>query len=221
MLFVAKEQAPNKEIGAVEWIKTLMPLITVVTSILLAGFVGNRLSARWVVRQKRRELDLAAASRLYELYGEFFTVSKLWNDFKTPGRAIRLSDADRERIIERAYAAEGGIEALLVKLASESWLQKDDTEALHKFRQAFQQLREHIREDNILPWHRHNHPEYLTFKRLSCFVAYRLTADQDTKFNATQAYDAFYDITRNRTKEGDRRPWVDTAQENKWLRAKK
>jgi hypothetical protein len=204
------------EIRKVQWMKTLMPLITAVTTILLAWFVGNRLSARWAIRQKRKELDLAAANRLYELYGEFFAISKLWNDYKRQDRTIDLSKESRERVIERAYGAEGGIEALFVKLASEKRIHQRDTEALFKFRQAFQQLRESIREGRDLPWHRDRHPEYLTFKRLSCFVAQKFTADEDTEVDAEEAYDAFYENTRNRS-NGNIRPWIDTKRENRWL----
>jgi hypothetical protein len=63
------------------------------------------------------------------------------------------------------------VEATLVKLSLEIDLDENDINNLGRFRQAFQQLRESIRDNVILPWPSGDCPEYRTFKALSVVVA--------------------------------------------------
>ena len=64
------------------------PLVPALAAVALAWAVGNRLSAKWGLWQKRREQAHAAANDFYRLYGEFFAVWKLWN------YSLRQADAD-------------------------------------------------------------------------------------------------------------------------------
>jgi len=41
-----------------EWFKAFIPLVSMLLSLLLAWFVGNRISVGWAIRQKQRELQL-------------------------------------------------------------------------------------------------------------------------------------------------------------------
>ncbi len=70
----------------------LVPVaVTIILTIILGGLVGNRLSVMWAIRQKRRELQLSAASQFYQLYGEFFAVWKLWSAIKD--KAVPTDDS--------------------------------------------------------------------------------------------------------------------------------
>src|SRR5262249_31112144 len=56
-------------------LNTIGPAVT----LLLAAVIGQRLSAYWTERQKRREFELSLANSFYSSYGEFFAVWKDWN----------------------------------------------------------------------------------------------------------------------------------------------
>lgn len=177
-------------------------------TLILGWFVGQRLTHQWAIRQKRRESELSAANEFYRLYGEFFAVWKIWNCSRDEGRRSSSLAASRWDILNRAAAAEAGIEAILVKLASERVLSDLEINDLGRFRQAYQSLRETIRDDEPVKWSSSEHPEYATFKRLACRVANMLfSGDQREPPTAEQAHEALRRITSNRW-EGD---WVDQA----------
>ena len=74
-----------------------------------------------------------------------------------------------------------------------------DIPALGRFRQAFQQLRESIRDDVHLPWPRGNCPEYLTFKTLSISVAALLTGNwPDAPVPSARDQNRLIAVTSNR-----------------------
>jgi hypothetical protein len=183
-----------------ELIKGLISAASGIGLLVLTWFIGQRLSYQWSVREKRRELQLVSLQQFYAAYGEFFAVWKLWN---------RLSHDDTEyserrwELLKRSAAAEATIEGTLVKLSVELNLQDTDVEALGRFRQAFQQLRESIRNDVRLPWHSGDRPEYLTFKALAINVAYLLTGS-DSPVALVKAQDQIIQVTSNRW-EGD---WI-------------
>ena len=110
----------------------------------------------------------------------------------------------RLQLLERISNAEGRMEALFIKIASEKSWRNDDWSELGKFRQAFQLLRNRIRCNESLGWNSSEDPEYLTFKRLACFVATRLNADESEDIykaynsDPCKAYEAFREITNNR-----------------------
>jgi hypothetical protein len=199
---------------------------------ILGGlFIGGRLSANWAIYQKRRELELAAATKLYELYGEFFAVSKLWAAYKNETittQELKLCPDIRRELLNRAAAVEGGLEALLVQLASERELEKESETLpaqLGRFRQSFQRLREAIRENKALGWTSSDHPEYLTFKRLSCLVAHQFSLGKarkirflrppkdDPRVDPDTAYKNLYEITSNRHQDREK-GWIDVYAEN-------
>lgn len=70
-------------------------------------------------------------------------------------------------LMDRASKAEGGVEALLVKVATERCLTDDNAEDLGLFRQAYQQLRDAIRYKKSEDFQRDS-PEYYLFDELSC-----------------------------------------------------
>lgn len=148
-----------------------------IAGILLAWAVGNRLSARWVWWQKRREQTQAAANDFYRLYGEFFATWKLWNYSLQQPEGAGWENR-RWELLERAAAAEAGVEALLVKLASERVLNQSEMEAHGKFRQGFQTLRQMVRDRKRLDWGSSDYPQYASFKALASYTA-RLVSTVD------------------------------------------
>lgn len=178
-------------------IELLKPVIGPVVALLLAWAVGNRLSANWVTRQKRRDDAREAANQFYRLYGEFFAVWKLWNySLKHPDDAEKSTR--RWELLNRAASAEAGVEAFLVKLSAERELATGDVEVLGKFRQGFQALRQVIRDGKPLDWSSADHPEYAAFKRLASHAARLVsTVDKGGVPSTDAAYQAFRAITTN------------------------
>jgi hypothetical protein len=157
-----------------EAIKAALSLGVAVVVLLLGWFFGQKLTYKWNVRQKSRELQLSASQQFYIAYGEFFAVWKLWN------RLDRKADGFEDRrweLHKRSAAAEAIIEGTLVKLSSELELEEEDLNYLGRFRQAFQQLRQAIRKDQDLPWPSSDDPQYRTFKSLAIHVSGLLTSE--------------------------------------------
>jgi hypothetical protein len=157
-----------------ELIKAGFSLVSAIVVLALGWGIGQRLTYKWNVRQKRRELQLSASQQFYVAYGEFFAVWKLWN------RLDRTANGFEERrweLHKRSAAAEAIIEGILVKLSSELTLEDDDLNVLGCFRQAFQQLRQTIREDRHLPWPNSECPPYRTFKTLAIRTSALLTSE--------------------------------------------
>lgn len=169
-----------------ELLKGAIGLVTPVLTAVLLYFVGRYLTDRYSEQKKRaelallqvtqsaqkqRELQLVAAARFYELYGEFFAVWKQWSAFKAGKLVPRDPEAFRVGLFERACAGEGNMEAVLVRIASEFRVEPVDIETLGRFRQAYQTLREALRENHELGWNDPEHPQYAAFKRLACLVA--------------------------------------------------
>ncbi len=201
-----------------ELVKGLVGLTVSVLSAVLLFFVGRYLTDRYgeqkkraelallrasQAAQKQRELQLEAAARFYDLYGEFFAVWKLWSATKSGRVATENPHASRVELHRRACVAEGGVEAVLVRLAAEYPLGPAEVEMLGKFRQAYQSIREAIRADRELSWGASDHPEYAAFKRLACGVAALLSANPPTGLPTAQASAAaLSDITDNRWESG-------------------
>lgn len=141
-----------------------------IVAVGLAWLVGNRISADWVLRQKKREQSLATTAEFYRLYGEFFALWKMCNyafrDSKSEADTATLWD-----LMRRATALEASGEAILLRIASEVKLTPEDIRSLGLFRQGVQQLRQSILKRKILGWTSSQHHEYLAFKRLSVDVS--------------------------------------------------
>lgn len=167
-------------------------------TLALGWVVGQQLTAKWALRQKRRELELSSANELHNLYGEFFAVWKLWNCYKYDPRVAAATKDIRWLLLQRAALVEAGVEALLVKVASERTLADEQRHNLGLLRQAFQQLRESIRDDKPLDWGNSDHRGYAEFKRLSCLFSIMLASDHSYKNpKAENAIGALKKITSN------------------------
>jgi hypothetical protein len=161
-----------------ELIKTGLSSIPGIIVLALGWVVGQKLTFAWNVRQKRRELQLAASQQFYVAYGEFFAVWKLWNRLDHDGPSF---DAQRWELHKRAASAEAIVEGSMVKLSSELKLSDAEIQTLACFRQGFQRLREAIREDKVVPWTNSEHPEYRSFKTLAAGVAGLLSREWPEK----------------------------------------
>ena len=139
------------------------------TAVGLAWLVGNRLSAEWVLRQKKREQSITTAAEFYRLYGEFFALWKMCNYAYRDSRE-ELDAATQWDLMRRATALEASGEAILFRISSEVPLTPADIRSLGLFRQGLQLLRQSILKRKILGWISSQHPEYLAFKRLSVEV---------------------------------------------------
>ena len=204
-----------------ESVKAVPNLVVALLTLSLGWFVGNRLSARWDERKKRRDLDLVALGVFYDIYGQFFSIWKLWSNAP---KGLPDDDDFRRALLNRAAETEGKLESLLVRLASERRLSDRDCTLLGCFRQAVQSLRESIQEKEplrsritqqgssqviSLPWYGSEAPPYLAFKALAAFAADLLSKSSDLDTKAETAYSALRKITSNSLE----RTWIDTASE--------
>lgn len=164
-------------------------LVAAFGALVAAGLlwvVGYRLTFVWEDRKRRRESDLAAVATFYRLYGEFFAAWKLWDSHKRKGVPGKGEPHELQwELLEQVERAEGGYEALLVKLASERVLDDTDRVLLGCFREGSQMLREKIRESQALEWWATDKPEerdsdgfkqYRAYKALAECIALKLEA---------------------------------------------
>jgi hypothetical protein len=154
------------ELLVTESIKTIPVAVVSAAGVLATWFVGLRLVTAWQIRQKRRELQLDAVGELYGAYGEFYAIWKVWNYRQKEG----IPDPGGE-LFSRAAAMEGRVEAILVRIATERRLGPADVERLGLLRQAFQELRDAIRDGRAIRWNYSEHPKYLELKRLAAYAA--------------------------------------------------
>ena len=179
-----------------ELFKSSLTLGISLLTIALGWLVGQRLTVRWNLRQKQRELDLTTAHDFHKLYGEFFAIWKLWNYSLTAERGCTVTRSD---LLVRACAAEGAVESLFVRLAAGRDLREADIKTLGRFRQGYQTLRETIRDNEKLDWSSSTHPEYLAFKQLATAVALLIVSEQPpTDTVAQKRAEALVSITSNR-----------------------
>lgn len=173
-------------------------LVAPTAALIFAWIFGNKFSAEWGLWQKRREQAQTAANEFYKLYGEFFATWKLWNYHLKELKNTEIWNNIRWDLLKKATVAEAGIEALLVKIASERELSEKEIETMGCFRQGFQQLRQSIRDNEPLDWPRSNCKEYLAFKRLASSVS-RLasTVDSTDRPSALTAQNALEKVTSN------------------------
>jgi hypothetical protein len=183
-----------------ELVKSISSIASPFIVVALGWLVGVRISTRWAIRQKNKEINLVARNDFYRLYGEFFAVWKLWNHYKSKAQEVSPGqEANRWRwdLLNRACAAEAGIEALLLRLVGERKLDNAEVSALGKFRQAYQTLRQKMGDDETLSWSYSGHPEYLSFKRHACFLVALLDREPSAQ-KASVAQSRFVELTDNK-----------------------
>jgi hypothetical protein len=149
------------------WVPLIAAVVAPVVTVALAAFFGDRIRHGWEVRRLRSQLDLAARDEFYRLYADFFAVMRLW---KADYSALPEHNS-HWTLLDRASTAEGAVDALLVKLATERDLRDHHVQVLAAFRQVYQRLRESLRDRTDFGWHSSADPEYRAFKALAVNVA--------------------------------------------------
>jgi hypothetical protein len=173
-------------------------LLAPVVALLIAWAIGHRLAARWSLWQKRREQTLTTTGEFYRLYGEFFSVWKLWETAVKQRSTSGALDERAWNLLDRAVAAEANMETMMVRLASERVLRDPDLATLGRFRQGFQSLRETIREQKELGWSSSEHKKYRGFKELAISVSRLVsTVDVSPIPTADHAQESLRIITSN------------------------
>ncbi|WP_147943960.1 hypothetical protein [Microbispora sp. CSR-4] len=200
-----------------ETVKAVPNLAVALLTLTLGWLVGNRLTARWDERKKRRELDLLALGAFYEAYGQFCSIWKSWDGAPA---SFREDDRFQAEMLSRAAEAEGKVESLLVRLASEHSLSQRECTLLGCFRQAFQSLRKSIqrkvplqsriyksgtREIVAHRWTSADAPPYLAFKALAGFTSDLMSNSSLSSREPESSFIALRRITSNALE----RTWVD------------
>ena len=165
--------------------------------LLLSWVFGQKIIAQWDVIKKQRELDLAVARDFQKLYGEFKEISRLWRicGYRGERPNIKLPELMAAELLQRAAAAEGSVEAIIMKLATERVLSESEIRALGLFRQAYQMLREHIRDSKPFEWI-HSSTEYHLYNDVASLVARLVSAGKvQTQKDAAAARKALRAIT--------------------------
>jgi hypothetical protein len=160
------------------WLMEVFKAVLVVTGTVI---IGQAIVASWQMRNKRRELEIASALVLQQMYGEFKDIWRAWKIVKNAPRYGLTPPGDpRFDLLKRATAAESKVEALVVKLAVERNLSDDEIEAVGLFRQGYQQLRQRIRDDQAMDYNFAD-PEYRLFNDVATRFAGIILADPPRK----------------------------------------
>lgn len=136
----------------------------------------------------------------------------MWKIWEAARQGEHSAERPKELVwglLERASDMEGGIEALLTKVCAERIPTDSDVEALGSLRQAFQQLRETIRDNRDLAWYSSGATEYFAFKSLSVFMSGLLARGTSTRKlpSPETAAAAFRRTTYNRFEHS----WIEIA----------
>jgi hypothetical protein len=190
---------------AAAFLPTASDVFKILLTVAAAGTLGQWLASRWQLNRQAREEDLIAAARLYDLYGRFFSTWKAWRESGYVTTA--QGDATALEILGAATAAEGEMEALMMRVASERCLSRDDIDRFGALRQSYQRLRESIAGDteySLARWKCSWHEEYVAMKALATDAS-AVLADPRTGFlglyvkrpSATDAKRTLLAITSN------------------------
>ena len=156
---------PFEDALTLEYIKAGLTFVIVI-------ILGGIIAALWNARQKRRELDLLALGKLYDSYGKFIAIRRIWNEIKKNETSNKpIPEQEKSRLLDLANELEGGVESILLRVTSEKRLEPEEQANLGRFRQSFQALRESIRDDKKLEFGLSEHPQYVALKEGTLFVS--------------------------------------------------
>jgi hypothetical protein len=170
--------------------------------LLITWVLGQRVVLFWDRRKKRQELDIVAAERFQQLYGDLKEVSRLWRSAKRPkGDAPTPPPGLQWDLLAKATSAESRYETLVIKLATERHLSPTQVRTLGLFRQAVQEVRQSIREGAVVPASGFG-AEYLAFNDLAAEVACLLSAEPTFEnVSAARARQHLEDIALTRARD--------------------
>jgi len=174
----------------------------VIKALLVVGvtlFLAPRITSRWQLRNKRRELDLATVAQFSSAYAEYKEVWRLWRIAQPEN-----DDAKQQELLKRAIAAEAKADAIIVKLVVERVLSDDEKRCLGLFRQSYQFLRHRIakRESMEFDWRT---PQYIVFNEYTARVARLIDQDApDQPPSADVAAQQIHEVSRVRIEDWQR-----------------
>jgi len=178
--------------NSIEIIKLILTVGIFITSLVY----GNQLSAKWSLKQKRKELHYRATEELFQIYGEFFALWKKWNFYLKHRKVVK--DEEIELFHKEACEIEGKAESLILRVCSQFELDDQIIQDLGLLRQAFQTFREQIRYDLEIPWRSSDDPAYFEFKKLVIKLGTFISNQDLENTNASQnSKDAIIKITSN------------------------
>jgi hypothetical protein len=183
-----------------ELVKALLNLAIALVSLAFTWLIGHRLTAYWAVRQRRKELALMAVERFHSHYGEFCAIWKLWDQVLSEfaSKSDKLEES-RRALLDRATNMEAGVEATLLKVASEQLLSVREQAEFGNLRQAFQVARERIRDSQPIAYWSSEDPHYTEFKRLACAFGTIVGSSRYRREpSSEEAAKAFSEITSNK-----------------------
>lgn len=144
-------------------------LAKILLTVLLTYSFGQRVASVWQMRNKRRELDIAAASQFQAAFAEYKEIWRLWKIAeKQP--VDEFAKKIWWDLVSRAAAVESKVEAIMLKLVVERKLEEKELRSIGLFRQGFQNLRRAIRDRKPLEYSS-EHPEYRLINQLGTEVA--------------------------------------------------
>jgi hypothetical protein len=160
--------------------------------------VGYSLLSKWERQKNARESDLTLNRQFQQLFGEFKEIWRLWKVY-APTNLPKYAETQAPasitwELLARASSAEGRVEAMLLKLATDRTLTKDQLLTLGLFRQSFQALRQGIRDGQSLDYG-FKDAKYRLFNKLGAQVAHLIVASPAGAHpSEAQAYQAFQTI---------------------------
>ena len=196
------------------WEIEVFKAVLALGGLLITYFFGYRVVAYWDRKKKRSELDLETARQFHQLYGEFKAVMRLWKVFYNSGKNLEIASDIRGELLKRAAAAEGGVEAIIMKLAAERKLNEPKIETLGLFRQAYQELRAAIRDNTSLDAWSYKSTEYFLFNNLASQISYLISSDEASQKSITpkDACDNLYKVTSVREEEWKKKIEITTPE---------
>jgi hypothetical protein len=167
--------------------------------VLFTAWAGGYLLVRkWALQQESRAVNLALTKQFQQLFGEYKEIWRLWKVY-APSQLPRYAETQAPasitwELLARASSAEGRVEAVLLKLATDRTLTKDQLLTLGLFRQSFQVLRQGIRDGQSLDYG-FKDAKYRLFNKLGVQVAHLIVASAaSTPPSEAQACQAFQTI---------------------------
>src|SRR5436309_2208292 len=105
----------------------LLELFKAVLALAVTFGFGQFVISYWQMKNKRKELDILAATQFQQVYGEYKEIWRQWKVFQDQDRAkFGAGDNVWWQLIARATAAEAKVEAIMVKLVVERRLTHED-----------------------------------------------------------------------------------------------
>jgi len=162
------------------WLEVIKTLLSI-SVLLLTWLLGQNILGYWERRKRRKETDRDLANQFQHLYAEFKTITRLWK-VQTVYMVKDLGDPKEKQwdLLSRATDAEGKIEAILMTLSMERWLDSSECETLGYFRQTYQQLRESIRQSKYMEV-KYDDALYRLFHDLSVDVSHLISNRKNRK----------------------------------------